>query len=56
MQKTSELIDIFGGQEDLSIGVVRAVGEAHERLNEDGLRIMRAFRFLDAGKNGSTTP
>jgi len=50
--KTSELIDIFGGQEDLSIGVVRAVGEAHERLNEDGLRIMRAFRFLDAGIMG----
>jgi len=49
---TGELIDPYGGQDDLSAGIVRAVGEAKERLTEDGLRIMRAFRFLDAGSLG----
>ena len=39
------LIDIFGGEEDLKNGVIRAVGEPKKRFNEDALRIMRAFRF-----------
>ena len=51
--RSGDLIDEFGGMEDLVAGVVRAVGNAHERISEDGLRIMRAFRFLDAGKLGS---
>ncbi|DAC34534.1 MAG: CCA tRNA nucleotidyltransferase [Candidatus Thalassarchaeaceae archaeon] len=49
---TGELIDPYGGQDDLATGIVRAVGDAKERLTEDGLRIMRAFRFLDAGSMG----
>jgi len=36
------------GMSDLRAGVLRAVGEASERLGEDGLRIMRAYRFLDS--------
>lgn len=47
---TGEIIDEFGGIDDLNAGIIRAVGNAHERISEDGLRIMRAFRFLDSGE------
>ena len=43
-----DLIDPYDGISDLRTGVLRAVGEASERLGEDGLRIMRAYRFLDS--------
>lgn len=43
--ETSGLIDPFGGREDLEKRVLRCVGEAAERFNEDALRIMRALRF-----------
>ncbi len=39
------LIDIYGGQRDLSGKLIRAVGEPSLRFSEDALRIMRAFRF-----------
>ncbi len=39
------LTDLFGGQEDLKSGIIRAIGNPTERFNEDGLRIMRALRF-----------
>lgn len=39
------LVDLFGGREDISAGVVRCVGDADVRFNEDGLRIIRALRF-----------
>ena len=39
------IADYFGGQEDLRAGLIRCVGEADERFNEDGLRILRALRF-----------
>lgn len=39
------IVDLFGGQEDLQRGVLRCVGDAHERFAEDALRIMRALRF-----------
>jgi len=39
------LVDLFGGQEDLKNGVIRAVGEPSERFEEDALRILRALRF-----------
>jgi tRNA nucleotidyltransferase (CCA-adding enzyme) len=39
------IIDCFGGQKDLFSRTLRAVGDADERFNEDGLRIMRALRF-----------
>ena len=35
------LIDPFGGQEDLQLGVVRAVGVPKQRFEEDALRILR---------------
>jgi tRNA nucleotidyltransferase (CCA-adding enzyme) len=40
------LADPFGGHSDLERRVVRAVGDASERFTEDGLRIMRAVRFV----------
>ena len=39
------LVDLFGGQEDLRRGVIRAVGDPAVRFTEDALRILRAFRF-----------
>lgn len=42
---TGELIDDFNGHLDLQNGVIRAVGNASERFDEDSLRILRALRF-----------
>ncbi len=39
------MVDIFGGVEDLKNKIIRCVGAAGERFDEDALRIMRAFRF-----------
>ena len=39
------IVDLFGGQEDIKGGIIKAVGDADERFNEDALRIMRAIRF-----------
>ncbi len=46
------LIDPYGGLDDLSRGTLRTVGSADKRFDEDGLRVLRAFRFLDAGDAG----
>lgn len=40
-----ELLDPFGGREDLSAGIVRTVGQAVDRFGEDALRMLRAIRF-----------
>lgn len=40
------LIDPFGGIPDLRARVLRAVGEPSERFAEDGLRVLRAARFV----------
>ena len=39
------MVDLFGGVEDLADGVIRCVGVATERFEEDALRILRAVRF-----------
>ena len=39
------VLDYVGGREDLQRGIVRAVGVAHQRINEDKLRMLRAIRF-----------
>ncbi len=39
------LTDPFGGEKDISLGLIRAVGDAEERFREDSLRILRALRF-----------
>ncbi len=40
-----EIIDNHNGLEDLKNRRIRAIGNAEERFNEDGLRLMRACRF-----------
>ncbi len=39
------MVDIFGGGQDLNDKIIRCVGVAGDRFDEDALRIMRAFRF-----------
>ncbi len=39
------MLDLFCGQQDLENKLLRTVGNASARFNEDALRIMRAFRF-----------
>lgn len=41
----NKIIDYVEGQKDLSIGIIRAIGDAHERFKEDRLRMVRAVRF-----------
>ena len=43
-QKTG-IVDFFGGVNDLSSGIIKCVGAADKRFQEDALRIMRALRF-----------
>jgi len=39
------IVDPFGGQSDLRKGVLRCVGDARQRFDEDALRILRLLRF-----------
>lgn len=41
-----ELVDPFGGVDDLRRRLIRAVGDPAERFAEDGLRILRGARFV----------
>jgi poly(A) polymerase/tRNA nucleotidyltransferase (CCA-adding enzyme) len=43
--KTEVLVDHYGGMEDLAAKRLKAVGDAHERFNEDALRMMRVVRL-----------
>lgn len=43
---TGELVDPYGGLPDLELAVLRAVGDADERFDEDPLRLLRAARFV----------
>lgn len=43
--KEEGIVDPFDGRGDLKRGVLKAVGDPEERLREDALRILRAFRF-----------
>ena len=50
--KEQGIVDAFDGMGDLKRGVIKCVGEAKERFQEDALRILRAVRFgaqLDFG-------
>lgn len=40
-----DLLDPFHGQEDIKQAIVKCVGNAEERFEEDALRIMRGVRF-----------
>lgn len=43
--KTGVLVDHYGGMEDLIAKRLKTVGDAHERFNEDALRMMRGVRL-----------
>jgi tRNA nucleotidyltransferase/poly(A) polymerase len=40
-----QTIDYVGGQDDLRLGIVRAIGDPRARIAEDKLRMLRAVRF-----------
>lgn len=40
-----EIVDLFGGREDIKNKIIRTVGDPDERFDEDALRMMRAVRF-----------
>ncbi len=45
MDRRQNLVDLFGGRADIDAKIIRCVGEAERRLEEDALRILRALRF-----------
>ena len=42
---TQKVIDYVGGQADLELRQIRAIGNAEERIEEDKLRMLRGIRF-----------
>lgn len=42
---TGQVLDYVGGREDLDAGIIRAIGHAEDRFQEDKLRMARAVRF-----------
>lgn len=42
---TEEIYDFVQGKEDIQKGIIRTIGDPHERFFEDRLRMLRAFRF-----------
>lgn len=45
MNKDGEILDLFGGKEDINNRLIRTVGNGYDRFLEDPLRILRALRF-----------
>lgn len=45
LDKKMEVVDPFKGQKDLKDKIIRAVGEADKRFQEDALRMMRTIRI-----------
>lgn len=41
----NDLVDLFGGKDDITAGLIRAVGTPVERMTEDGLRAFKACRL-----------
>ncbi|ASG29921.1 HDIG domain-containing protein [Fusobacterium animalis] len=40
------IIDLYGGQKDIENKIINFVGNVEERIIEDPLRVLRAFRFM----------
>jgi poly(A) polymerase len=51
-----EVFDPLGGYPDLAARRVRFIGDPHERIREDYLRILRFFRFTAAYGQGAPDP
>ncbi len=45
MAYNTELIDYYGGKDDLKNKILRTVGDPNKRFQEDALRILRGLRF-----------
>lgn len=45
MSQSGEIIDLYGGKEDIKNRLIRCVGDPAARFTEDPLRILRAVRF-----------
>lgn len=45
LDRNGDLHDPFHGQEDIQAKIIRCVGDPDQRLQEDGLRVMRGLRF-----------
>ena len=43
--RSGEIVDLYGGRDDLAAKIIRCVGDADTRFSEDALRILRALRF-----------
>lgn len=43
--RTGDILDPFGGREDLKAAVLRSVGDPVDRMRDDPLRMLRAVRF-----------
>ncbi len=57
MNLKGDVIDPYGGRDDLKAKIIRTVGSAEGRFSEDALRLMRAVRFaveLDFGMDLET--
>ncbi len=46
MDINGKVYDYFGGMQDLQNKILRTVGDAHQRYEEDALRMLRACRFV----------
>ncbi|MFN8591585.1 MAG: HD domain-containing protein [Thermomicrobiales bacterium] len=44
--ETGEIVDPFGGEGDIALALIRAVGDPDDRFDEDPLRLLRAARFV----------
>jgi poly(A) polymerase len=42
---SEKVMDYVGGEEDLKKKIIRAIGNPHERIKEDRLRMLRAIRL-----------
>lgn len=45
MDKDYNVIDLFGGIDDIKNKIIRTIGNREDRFSEDALRILRAIRF-----------
>jgi len=46
LEPIGDIIDPFNGRDDLQTRTLRCVGSTGERFTEDGLRVLRAVRFI----------
>ena len=46
VDRRGNIYDYHGGKNDIATGTVRFIGDAEQRIEEDGLRILRFYRFL----------